>query len=422
MKRGIGDPKRLFFSAWHALGAIGLLGTVAFATAGVQAEDKVAKIGVLAALSGPGAADGEETVRGATLALEEIQKAGGLPGYKFDIVVSDVKDQTSDSVLSAIERLLTDPAINFVMTGYASLSNFEIEFMHEQGMPYFVAANSQQTRDIVSKDPAAYWMVWSLTPSYDGYEVGVLPVIEKLASQGKFTIKTKKLAIITSDNAYSKTIYNGLKKSFTGAGWTITVDEVIPSGEVNDWRAFLAKVRQDPPDLVINTDWVPSNAATFITQFLEDPTNSVVFIQYGPSVPEFLNLTKDKATGVIYNLLGGHIFTLDRTKAVMKAYKDRWGVEPGPYGVGLYEMMYMYFEAAKKAGDPNDRKAVAKALSETDKMVSEGHLVFDQQTHLAKQSDDDIPLTFYQVWNGERVLFSPDKYKNGDFRKPPWMK
>ena len=72
---------------------------------------------------------------------------------------------------------------------------------------------------------------------------------------------------------------------------------MIPSGEVNDWRAFLAKVRQDPPDLVVNTDWVPANASTFITQFLEDPTDSLVFIQYGPSVPEFLDLTKDKGHG-----------------------------------------------------------------------------------------------------------------------------
>src|SRR5262249_31730251 len=229
------------------------------------------------------------------------------------------------------------------MTGYASLSNFEIEAMREQGMTYFVAANSQQTREIVTKDPEAYWMVWSLTPSYDGYEVGVLPVIQKLAADGKFTIKNKKLAIISSDNAYSKTIYNGLKKSFTAAGWTITADDMLPSGEINDWRAFLAKVRQDPPDLVINTDWVPSNASTFITQFLEDPTDSVVFIQYGPSVPEFLNLTKDKATGVIYNLLGGQITTLQRTKDISAAYKARWGVEPGPYGIGLYEMMNMYF-------------------------------------------------------------------------------
>jgi len=404
-----------------AAAAMAVLG-LALVPQSADAEDQLVKVGVLAALSGPGAADGEETVRGVTLAFEEINAAGLVPGYKFEAVPSDVKDQTSDAVLSGAERLLSDKDINFVLTGYASLSNFEIEFFRENEMPYFVAGNSQQTREIVSPDPDAYWMIWSLVPSYDGYEQGVLPVVEGLAGGGKITLKNKKLAIISSDNAYSKTIYEGLKKSFTGAGWTVTVDELIPSGEVNDWRAFLAKVRQDPPDLVINTDWVPSNAVTFITQFLEDPTDSLVFIQYGPSVPEFLDLTKDKATGVIYNLLGGHIPTLPRTQEIVKKFKDRWGVEPGPYGVGLYEMAYMYAEAAKKAGDPNDRRAVTKALSETDKAVAEGRAVFDPKTHLTVQTDDHIPLTFYQIWEGERILFAPGKYANGEFRKPPWMK
>jgi branched-chain amino acid transport system substrate-binding protein len=404
-----------------ALAAMAAL-SLGLAPTAADAEDQVVKVGVLAALSGPGAADGEETVRGVTLAFEEINASGFVPGYKFEAVPSDVKDQTTDAVLSGAERLLSDGDINFIMTGYASLSNFEIEFMRENEMPYFVAGNSQQTREIVSPDPDAYWMIWSLTPSYDGYEVGVLPVVDGLASAGKITLKNKKLAIISSDNAYSKTIYEGLKKSFTGAGWTVTVDELIPSGEVNDWRAFLAKVRQDPPDLVINTDWVPSNAVTFITQFLEDPTDSLVFIQYGPSVPEFLDLTKDKATGVIYNLLGGHIPTLPRTQEISQKFKERWGVEPGPYGVGLYEMTYMYAEAVKKAGNPSDRRAVAKALSETDKPVAEGHAKFDQKTHLTMQSDDHIPLTFFQIWEGKRYLFAPTKYADGEFRKPPWMK
>lgn len=410
----------------------GLKSMAAFAAAAIlvgglaglsaQAEDKIVKIGVLAALTGPGAADGEETVRGVTLALEEFEAAGGLEGYDFEIEVGDVRDQTSDAVLSAAERLMSDEAVDFILTGYASLSNFEIEFMREEGMPYFVAGNSQQTREIVSKDPDAYWMIWSLTPSYDAYETEMLPVVEKLAADGKIELKNKKIAIVSSDNAYSKTIYNGLKKSFTGAGWEVTVDEMIPSGEVNDWRAFLAKVRQDPPDLVVNTDWVPSNAATFITQFLEDPTDSVVFIQYGPSVPEFLDLTKDKATGVIYNLLGGHIPTIPRTQEVMKKYEERWGVAPGPYGVGLYEMTQIYFEAAQQVGDPTDRRAMADTIAKTDKLVSEGRITFDPATHLSVQGDDYIPITFYQIREGERYLFHPPKWASGEFEKPPWMK
>ena len=177
-----------------------------FALGEASAEDKLVKIGVLAALSGPGAADGEETVRGTTLALEEFQAAGGMPGYTFEIEVSDVRDQTSDAVMSGVERLMNDEAVDFIMTGYASLSNFEIEFMREEEMPYFVAANSQQTREIVIKDPDAYWMVWSLTPSYDAYETEMLPVVQQLVDSGMITLKNKKLAIISSDNPYSKTI------------------------------------------------------------------------------------------------------------------------------------------------------------------------------------------------------------------------
>lgn len=44
------------------------------------AAPKPAKIGILAQLTGSSAANGEECVRGATLAVEEINKAGGIAG------------------------------------------------------------------------------------------------------------------------------------------------------------------------------------------------------------------------------------------------------------------------------------------------------------------------------------------------------
>lgn len=55
-------------------------------------------------------------------------------------------------------------------------------------------------------------------------------------------------------------------------------------------------------------------------------------------------------------------------------------------------------------------------------MAPEGHIVFDPATHLAKQGNDFVPIQFYQIWNGDRVLFYPPAYATGEFRKPPWMK
>ena len=48
--------------------------------------------------------------------------------------------------------------------------------------------------------------------------------------------------------------------------------------------------------------------ALFTNQFREDPTDSVVFLQYAPLVPEFVELTKENANGILYNAIGA---TLD---------------------------------------------------------------------------------------------------------------
>ncbi|RWG00865.1 MAG: ABC transporter substrate-binding protein [Mesorhizobium sp.] len=389
-----------------------------------HAEDKVAKIGVLAPLTGGTAADGNEMVNGAKLAVEEINAAGGVGGYKFEVVVGDTQNQTADAVTSAVERLVGDPDLNAVITGYASGSNFEIQTMAEQDMPYLIAANSAQTHDIIAPDPDKFPTVWSLTPSYDAYNTAMVPVLKGLQTSGKLKLSNTKVALISSDNPYSKSIMEGLKKSFEAANWTVTSADLLPFGEISDWRTFLAKVRQENPALIINTDYQPGNAAKFLTQFLEQPTDSLVFIQYAPSVPEFLNLSGKKATGIVYDLLGGPLITPKNPRAaeVIAKYKSKYGNEPGSYGPLLYEEVYAYADALRKVGDPTKRLEIGKALGETNKKIVSGVLTFDPKTHLAVQGDDALPIQFFQIWDGQRVLFYPGQYADGEFRTPPWMK
>jgi branched-chain amino acid transport system substrate-binding protein len=389
-----------------------------------DAADKVAKIGVLAPLTGGSAADGNEMVNGAKLAVDELNAAGGVAGYKFDVVVGDTQNQTADAVTSAFERLSGDHDVNAMVTGYASGSNFEIQMMSEQEMPYLISANSAQTRDLIAPHPDQFPTVWSMTPSYDAYETEMLPVLKELASTGKLKLPNNKVALISSDNPYSKTIMNGLKKSFESAGWTVTSADLLPFGEIDDWRAFLARVRQDNPALIINTDYQPGNAAKFLTQFLEQPTNSLVFIQYAPSVPEFLNLTGKQATGIVYNLLGGPLVTPKNPRAaeIIKKYKDKYGNEPGAYGPQLYEEVMLYADALKQVGDPTKRAEIGKAIGQVHKQTISGALAFDPKTHLAVQGSGGVPIQFFQIWDGQRVLFYPQEYASGDFRMPPWMK
>ncbi len=407
------------------LAACAAIGTMVLAGAvGTAAAADVIKIGLLAPLTGPASADGQEFKRGAQMAVDELNAAGGFKGNMFELVVGDVKDQSAGNVTSAVERLIGDPDVHFMLTGYASLTNFEIDTMAEAEMPYVLAATSAQTRDIIAPHPEKYGCCWSWTPSFDAYNTDVTTFVEKLEADGKLKISNKKVAIISSDNAYSKTISEGMKKTFAEKGWKITVDEMVPFGEVTDWRSILAKVRENTPDVVINTDYLSGNSASFLNQFLEQPTNSLVFLQYAPSVPEFVELTKTNSNGVVYDLLGGPLFSPKNPRAdeVAKKFKDKYGVDSGTYGLALYEIVHLYNDALKKAGDPKDHQAVMKALGETDKQTVAGRLKFDPKTHLAMQGDEYIPITFFQIWDGKRTLISPTAYATGEYKPQPWIK
>lgn len=384
----------------------------------------VVKIGVLAPLTGPSAADGADFVRGVELAVEEQNAKGGVAGHTFEIVSADVKDGSPDNVSSAAQRLINTDGIEVVLTGYASLSLFEVDLFADANLPYLSSGPSGPFAEIVSKKPEDYNCCWSLSPSYKGYETDVLPLVEGLIAKGTFKASNKKIAMISSDNPYSKAISEGMKTSFAAAGWTLTVDEMVPFGPVNDWRASLAKVRQDPPALIVNTDYQPANSALFLQQFLDQPTQSLVFLQYAPSVPEFVELTKEKSNGVLYNLIGGAIDSPNwpRGQEVNKKLTDKFGVKPGVYGSALYEEATIYFKALEKVGDPTDHDAIGKAIGEVTYDAAPGPVAFDPATHLALQDDNHIPVTFWQIWDGKRTLISPTKYSTGEIKLPPWIK
>jgi branched-chain amino acid transport system substrate-binding protein len=397
------------------------LGLVAAPPAG--AEDTVT-MAVLGAFSGPFAADAVEGYNGALLAVEEINAAGGIDGHKFAVEQFDTKEMTPDAVLSAVERLKAADNVGAIVTPFGSLSGFEMDYIAELGVPYMVAANSNQYRSIIMTDPAKFSNVWSLAPSYDAYQTELPKVLEEMIKAGKLDPRDRSLAIIGSDNPYSMPIYEGLKKSMAEYGWKVTFDDVVPAVEINDWRVILGKIRANPPVVIVNTEASSSNAASFMNQFMEDPTNSLLFIQYAPSVPEFVELTRKNSTGVLYNMLGGPLSApvSPRTAEIGKKYVDRFGYDSSIYGYIVYEMVYLYADVLKQVGDPKDYKAINAKLAQTDKVMVHGRVKFDPATHLAIQGDDYLPIQFYQIWDGERITIYPGKYATGDVQLPPWMK
>ena len=105
----------------------------------------------------------------------------------------------------------------------------------------------------------------------------------------------------------------------------------------------------------------------------------------------------------------------------IKAFKDRFKVDAGPYGILMYDMVTFYFDALGAVKDPTDHKAIANTMGKLQKKTAAGMVAFDPDTHLAIQSADYIPVSFYQIWDGKGQLISPAKYAVSEFATPPWQ-
>jgi branched-chain amino acid transport system substrate-binding protein len=387
---------------------------------------KTANIGVLVPLAAAFASDTQQVANAAGLATTALNNAGGVCGkgarYKFQIVTGNTDAEESSAVIAAAQLLNTTDNLNFVMTSYASTSNFEIKLMAKDKMPYLMSANSQQTAAIISKDPSTYPTIWSRVPSYDAYSTQLPVVLNNLETAGKIKFTHGKTAyIIASSDPYGSTIASGLRDAFGKDGWKVTAYDQVPYSAVNNWQTTLAHIKQNVPDVIVNTDDSPSDQAAFTNEFASSPTSSLVFLQYGPSVPQYLQLTGNNGNGVLYNLLGGAIPTLPSTQKITAEYQAKFGV-PGYFAVVAYNQAMLYADCVHQTGDPTDRAAIGRCLGNLNVMTPSGPLAFDQTTHLALQGQGHMPILFYQIQDGQQKLILPQQYAAGsDFQAPPWI-
>jgi branched-chain amino acid transport system substrate-binding protein len=80
-----------------------LAGALAFAGSLPAGAQEVVKLGLVAAMSGQSAKSGEAIVRGLSLAVDEINAAGGLLGKKVELVVRDDESNPAKGALAARE-------------------------------------------------------------------------------------------------------------------------------------------------------------------------------------------------------------------------------------------------------------------------------------------------------------------------------
>jgi branched-chain amino acid transport system substrate-binding protein len=395
-------------------------------------------IGSMVPLTGPSAVDGAEFRKGVVLACEDINAAGGLLGRKLRPIFVDTGRQSPEEVVGAANRLIEQNRVHAIINGYnIGPQNSEYEPIADAGIIYINHNTLLQHHDTVLSNPSRYFGCFMGNPAEYWYGQGFVKFLSWLRDTGQWKPDNNRLAIISGSKPYSIVIANAMVGAAAQFGWNVSFGPSIISTPRTDWRDVLDEARAGDPAVIVNTHFYASDLASFQRQFMERPTNSLVYLQYGAMHQSFVELAQEKAVGVIVSAVTG-LLRDEMGRRFAQRYMARFGRGSTPQvGCQCYNAVQHYAIAAAVAGgsgEPGDveqnRKVAASLLTIPYRSVA-GMICYHQRWQAAVAYPDQMhdpslgmPHLFYQVQDhtGELALIAPEPYNADRFVLPPWCR
>jgi len=378
-------------------------------------------------ISGFIAADGIEMRNGTVMAIDELNELGGLLGKKIKYIEVDDVDSVGDQITTAFKRAIEVEKADVIFSGYHLTSAPEFDICAEAGVLYYNNNTQKAWTDRYASNPEKYWSIFQTDPNDEWYGGGFAFYLNYLVDTGQFKPPKKTAYILHGDDTYDAFIGRTFMEQAQASGWEIIGNEAFTVGKVSDWGPLLSPVRDNPPAILFTTTYNPADNAAMIKQFTANPIPSIIYQQYGPSVPEYLELAGDAANGVLWATVLGYL--PDKIGEEWRArYKAKYGVEAGwANAPGNYDSVWVWAKSVAMAGDHKDYKRVAQWSERMIHRGVTGSISFENhagrcypwQTNDSSLGQSHIIV---QIQNKQHVVVAPDPYTTGSFQLPPWYK
>ena len=308
------------------------------------AQDAI-KIPNIIELSGAGATVGANWKNGSSLAVDEINAAGGLLRKK---VVLEFVDTATDpgKARAAIQRALDDKPIAIFGPIYSGSVNATLKLTAEAEVPQVMGGEAANLTAQGSK--------YIFRTSF-GQNVSMPKIANYLRDQAK----VKTLAIVYVNNDFGKGGRNAIMKELEPRGIKVVADLSTEAGQA-DFAADVLKLKSANADAVfvyLNEE----ESARFLIEAKKQGLNKPLIGETTLLGQKVIDLAKDAANGV-----KGHVgLTVDAPIPAIqefgRKYEAKFNYKPDHNGVKGYIAPHMIKAAAEKAGKL-DPKAIAAAL------------------------------------------------------------
>ena len=313
-----------------ALCIVGLL-----ASAGLAAD--TIKIGLLAPLTGPAAADGASVLQSVKIALDQVNGGGGVLGKQIELIYYDDRGDAKEAVALSHKLIEQDKIAAFVAGSYSLPTRAVAPIFQEEEVP------------LVS----AYAIHPDVTKSGDYcFRNGFLGLVEGKAAgyAAHKLLGGQTVALLTSDNDFGQTLVQGFKEyaSKFAPDLKIVSEQAYPMSE-KDYKPYLTKIKEFNPDVIFASGYY-FQTGPLLRQARELGIRSKILGEEGADSPMLMEIAGDNAEGfyIVTN------FDRDDPRAVvqdfLKEYRGRHNIEPDMVGASAYDAFMIITDSMKRAG------------------------------------------------------------------------
>lgn len=321
-----------------------LLASGIAAAAPVRAQDTI-KIPSIIELSGAGATVGNNWKNGSSLAVDEINAAGGILGKKLALEFVDTGSDPGKA-RAAIQRALDAKPVVIFGPIYSGSISATLKLTNEAEVPQIMGGEAANLTAQGSK--------YLFRTSF-GQNVSM----PKIANYLRDEVKVKSVAILYVNNDFGRGGRNAIIKEFESRGIKVAADISTEAGQA-DFAADVIKVKGSAADAVfvyLNEE----ESARFLREAKKQGLDKPLVGETTLLGQKVIDLAGDAANGV-----RGHVgLTVDAPIPAMqefgRKFQAKFNYKPDHNGVKGYIAPYMVKAAAEKAGKL-DPKAIAAAL------------------------------------------------------------
>ena len=337
------------------------------------------KIGGLAPLTGDVSVYGIAASNGAKLAIDEINKAGGINGKQIEFILYDEKGDVNEAV-NAYNKLVDQDKVVAILGDVTSKPTISVAQLAAKANIPMITATA--TALDVTKQGTNVFRACFIDP-FQG---------EIMAKFAKENLKATKVAVIyNSGDDYS----NGLKDSFTAKsnelGLEVVASESYAKGDT-DFKAQLTKIAASGAEALFVPDYY--NTVALIANQAK-ATGLTMPLMGTDGWDGVLSAAKPEDVEGYY--FANHYSTEDqdpKVQAFLKNYKTTYKEDPNAFVALGYDAAYILAEAFKKAGSTDSAKVI-EALKATDYTGVTGNVKFDENRNPTKS------VTIIQILDGQ---------------------